>query len=64
MNDSTWTWMSGSSQVGQSPSHENPGLEEIVPSGRCDAVGWYDSSAQEFWLFGGEGFVGNDTVST
>jgi len=28
---------------------------EYFPSARAEAVGWFDESMQEFWLFGGFG---------
>jgi len=57
MNDSTWTWMGGSStaeQSGEYGTQGNPSTEN-VPGARIGAVGWYDDSAQEFWVFGGYG---------
>jgi hypothetical protein len=28
-----------------------------VPGGRYRAVGWYNPTSQELWLFGGDGFA-------
>jgi len=61
VNDSTWTWISGSYAVNQLGVYGTLGnvSTENVPGGRCCAVGWFDSSKQEFWLFGGSGFNNN-----
>lgn len=39
-----------------SPSQNNK------PSGRYGAVGWFDSSSQELWIFGGKG-IGNTSLN-
>ena len=60
MNDSTWTWVSGS-QVPDEPGVYDELMGELVPRGRSDAVGWFDSSSQELWVFGGyfeDGYYG------
>ena len=49
MNDSTWTWISGSDT-------SNAEGSESVPSARSAAIGWFDSIKQELWLFGGQIF--------
>ena len=57
MNDSTWTWMSGSDSVNQLPVYGVKGIPSPNnrPSARYAATGCYDSITQEFWLFGGYG---------
>ena len=53
--DGTWTWMSGNSTKNQLGHYGTKGeADELnVPSSRRYAVGWYDSSREEFWMFGG-----------
>jgi len=66
MNDSIWTWFSGT------PIHEQPGVYgekgnasvNHVPGGRERAIGWYDSSNEELWLFGGSGYGNGSTKGT
>jgi len=55
MNDSTWTWISGSDKANQKGNYGEKGNASTtnVPGGRFGGVGWYDSVEQEFWLFGG-----------
>ena len=55
INDSTWTWMGGSSIINQQGVYGDIGIasSENVPGSRWGAVGWYDSLREEFWLFGG-----------
>ena len=57
LNDSTWTWVSGDNIVNQRGVYGVKGVPSTsnVPGSRREAVGWYDSSRQEFWLFGGWG---------
>jgi len=49
-----WTWMSGSSVVGQSGTYGTQGAAapDNVPGARGDAVSWTDA-AGNFWLFSG-----------
>jgi len=56
MNDSTWTWIGGSDTINQPGVHGEKGISNTsyVPNSRYSAVGWYDSSRQEFRLLGGE----------
>jgi N-acetylneuraminic acid mutarotase len=51
-----WTWIGGSSNVGQSGTYGKLGTTASanIPSGRDSAANWTDSSGN-FWLFGGEG---------
>ena len=62
MNDSTWTWMGGSNTTNQPGVYGKKGNASVenIPGARYGAVGWYDSSREEFWLFGGYGY-GNQT---
>ena len=65
VNDSTWTWISGSSITDQPGVYGEKGDGHIdnVPGARYGAGGWYDSDNAEFWLFGGYGY-GNSTDKT
>ena len=58
MNDSTWTWMSGSNRTDQRGVYGTQGIASPnnYPGARTQAVGWYDSLREEFWLFGGFGY--------
>ena len=62
MNDSTWTWMSGSNTFNQPGVYGEKGISSPTnhPGSRSGAVGWYDDLRQVFWLFGGYGY-GNST---
>jgi len=51
VNDSTWTWMSGSNALNAPVDQEGND-----PGARDGASGFYDSSKKEFWLFGGYAF--------
>ena len=55
MNDSTWTWISGSDGANKKAVYGEKGQASVsyTPGGREGAVGWYDSSTQNFYLFGG-----------
>ena len=57
MNDSTWTWISGNieSQKGNYGKKGKSSMENI-PGARWRSLGYYDSNADELWLFGGKGF--------
>ena len=56
MNDSTWTWISGANTHNHAGIYGRTGIAngENIPRARRNAVGWYDKSRQEFWLFGGD----------
>ena len=58
MNDSTWTWFSGSQNFNPPGEYGEKGVSNSmnVPSGRSSAFGWYDSLREEFWVFGGKVF--------
>ena len=58
MNDSTWTWISGSDLHNQIGFYGEKGKEhpDNEPCARWKAFGWYDSLREEFWLFGGNGY--------
>ena len=55
MNDSTWTWISGSDSTNQPGVYDEQGSPNTsnVPSSRSFASGWCDDLRQEFWVFGG-----------
>jgi len=63
MNDNTWTWISGSDSHNQLGIYGEKGKPspENVPGARYGALGWFESSTQTLWLFGGYGY---DYVST
>ena len=50
--------MSGSTIANQRGVYGEKGNASVenVPGSRYGAVGWYDSSTQELWLFGGAGY--------
>ena len=64
MNDSTWTWISGSDAPEQLGIYGLKGVpnKSNVPGPRRGAVGWFDSSSEEFWLFGGLGYGSKPNV--
>ena len=55
MNDSTWTWIAGNSTAPDVGNYGpiNVSDTSFLPASRYAANGWYDSSTQEFWVFGG-----------
>ena len=55
MNDSAWTWISGSNTANQPGVYGEKGIpsRDNYPGARYEAFGCYDSLRQEFWLFGG-----------
>jgi len=55
VNDNTWTWMGGSDTINQPGFYGEKGVasSEFIPDSRYGAVGWYDSTQHELWLFGG-----------
>ena len=59
VKDSTWTWISGSSEVNKRGVYGEKGnaSTDYIPGARSDAVGWYNSITKEFWLFGGFGYT-------
>jgi len=61
VNDSTWTWIAGSNTINQQGVYGEKGNASTtnIPGSRREAVGWYDSLRQEFWLFGGYGYSNN-----
>jgi len=60
VSDKSWTWMSGSNIVDQVGVYGEKGVadESNVPGSRQGAAGWFDSSTQELWLFGGHRYSG------
>ena len=61
MNDSTWTWISGNDTTNQPGMYKEKGnaRTDNAPGSRYGAVGLYDGSTQEFWVFGGIGCSSN-----
>jgi len=59
VNDSTWTWISGSDHGDQPGVYDG---SDVTPSSRAGAVSWYDSASQEFWLFGGFGLANDGST--
>jgi len=60
INNETWTWMGGSDTTNHPGLYGERGVANttFLPCSRLDAVGWYDSVREEFWLFGGIGHLG------
>ena len=58
-----WTWVSGSNTGNAVGVYGTQGTASAanVPGARVSAVSWTDSSGN-LWLFGGEGYISNDTV--
>ena len=62
VNDSTWTWITGSNNsFDLAPIYGQRGVSSANndPGSRYKAVAWFDSVRQEFWLFGGAGYAAN-----
>ena len=59
MNDSTWTWISGSNTIKQLGVYGEKGVPSVdnQPGARHYATGCYDTITQELWLFGGSGNI-------
>ena len=57
MNNDTWTWVSGSSDTNAKAKYGSKGITNStnVPGARYGAVGGYDETKREFWMFGGMG---------
>jgi len=57
----TWAWMSGSNSPHQPGIYGIKGVPSTnnVPGARFSAVGWYDDTAEELWVFGGMGYGSN-----
>ena len=58
MQDSKWTWISGSQKPNRPGVYGEKGnaSAEYAPGARFGAAGWYDSLRKEFVLFGGSGY--------
>jgi len=58
MNDSTWTWISGSNKALEKGVYGEKGIASTtnIPGARTAPVGWFNSVRQELWLFGGSGY--------
>ena len=57
--------MAGSNIINQPGQYGEKGNASVgnIPGSREGTVGWFDSSTQELWLFGGFGF-GYSNIST
>jgi len=55
LDDFTWTWLGGNFVNNYLGIFDDNGYPDSnnMPGARTGAVGWYDGSTQEFWLFGG-----------
>lgn len=55
LNDSTWTWMSGSTSPAQTGSYGTMGVpgSSNVPQSRFYGVSWVNACRKEVWVFGG-----------
>ena len=65
MIDDTWTWISGSKIANQTGVYGEKGKPSTAnaPGSRIGPVGWYNSSTQELWLFGGLGLHSGRTCA-
>ena len=54
VTNNTWTWVSGSNESRHRGDYESG--TDSVPSARSFAIGWFDTSTNEIWLFGGYGY--------
>ena len=57
MNDSTWTWVSGSNNTENlNGIYGEKGIPNVtnLPGGRSEAIGWCDGTTKELWIFGGQ----------
>jgi len=61
IRDLTWTWFSGNTTINHPAVYGEKGVASPTntPGAREGAIGWYDNDAQEFWLFGGFGYTGD-----
>lgn len=59
-------WVAGSRGPQQYPVYGTQGVANVsnVPGCRHAAAGWYDPVGQEYWLFGGLGFVADASYGT
>ena len=64
MTDNTWAWMSGNTSAYPRAlfGPKNVSSAEFYPGSRQYSAGFYDSSLQEFWLFGGNGADNTSTL--
>ena len=56
--------MSGSTIANQRGEYGEKGNASVenVPGARVGAVGWYDSSTQELWMFSGIGYSNSSKI--
>lgn len=66
MDNETWTWISGSDMYEETGQFGQKGVPstENAPGSRYYPTGWYDSSTQEVWVFGGLGHGWQNLEST
>jgi len=59
-----WTWLSGSNSAYENGIYGEKGKPgaKYVPGARNSAVGWFDATSQEFWVFGGSGGGGASLI--
>jgi len=50
-----WTWMAGSDTVNP-PAKKDNSSNDVEPN-LSNAIGWYDGSKYEFWLFSGDAYL-------
>jgi len=57
--DSTWTWISGSNNSNSDGIYGEKGVasSENVPGSRKYAIGGFDKTTREGWVFGGNNHV-------
>jgi len=58
--------VSGNNHVNTTGNYGEQGQADPnnVPGSRDGALGWYDHTTKELWLFGGFGFDGNGSAGT
>ena len=56
-----WAWLGGSFYNDRLGVYGERGIPSITnkPGARSEAVGWYDSTNGELWVFGGVGYTNN-----
>lgn len=66
MDDSTWTWFSGSAALNEPGFYGTKGNYDAsnVLGARWGALGWYDSTTHELGLFGGAGITSTRAYGT
>jgi len=64
VRNNTWTWVSGNNKANHRGVYGEMGnaSSDYFPSSRREAVGWFDISTNEMWLFGGNGYGSVDSI--